>query len=144
METLWETVDRLIHDLGAIRAFMDESEATPEAVAATEAAHVRSAMDDATAAITRIFEDGQKEAVEAAWHAIARAQDAVREARTFIAEARAGRDTASVMRRQAEAQHERARAHHDVVREQSRRVSETYDDVWRTNRPPRRREDEPA
>jgi hypothetical protein len=97
-ETVWSTVDRLIHDLGAIRAFVDEAEAVPETSEAPEVAAVRGAMDAATDAITHLFTDAEAAAVEAAWTAIARAQDAVLRARGLIAAARASQEAAGRMR----------------------------------------------
>lgn len=97
-ETVWGTVDKLIHDLGAIRAFVDEAEAMPEVCAAPEVAEVRGAMDAATDAITHLFGDTQAPSVEAAWTAIARAQDAVARARVMVGRARAGYEAAERMR----------------------------------------------
>ena len=126
MDTVWVTVDRLIHDLGAIRAFVDEAEAVP---GASQVAEVRGAMDAATQAITRIFTDSPEDAaIEAAWTAVARAQDAVAKARGVIVEARAGQASAEAMRELSRLQLARAR-------EQSQIVSEQTDRVRRRQRP---------
>jgi hypothetical protein len=137
VENLWATVDRLIHDLGAIRAFVDEAEAAgPEPVAPV--ATVRSAMDEATTAITQIFTHSEPDAVEAAGHAIARAQDAMRDARRFVAEARAGRDAAARMRQQAQQPAERARSHFGEGAERPNQLRASYETSRRRlpNAPP--------
>ena len=111
MDTVWVTVDRLVHDLGAIRAFVDEAEAAPEVVSAPQVGDVRGAMEKATDAISRIFSDShdpQDTALQAAWLAIARAQDAMARARMAISEARTARDQAEQMRELTRAQHARA------------------------------------
>lgn len=119
MDTVWVTVDRLIHDLGAVRAFMDEAEAVPEA---SQVDDVRSALDDATDAITRLFTDSQDTAVEAAWTAIARAQDVVVKARSVIAQAREGYERAATMRELNLEQYDRARMRSKVVSKQAHRA----------------------
>jgi hypothetical protein len=121
VDTVWVTVDRLIHDLGAIRAFVDEAEATPGASGAPQVADVRGAMDAATEAITRIFTGSEDDAaIEAAWIAIARAQDAVAKARGMILAARAGQTRAEAMRELNRLQ--RARADSQIVSDQAHRV----------------------
>ena len=114
-ETIWSTVDRLIHDLGAIRAFVDEAEALPETSAAPEVVDVRGAMDTATDAITHLFTDSDAVAVQAAWTAIAQAQDAVMRARELVASARAGHDAAQRVRELNREQLQRARDHREVL-----------------------------
>jgi hypothetical protein len=114
-ETIWSTVDRLIRDLGAIRAFVDEAEALPETSAAPEVADVRGAMDTATDAITHLFTDNDAVAVQAAWSAIAHAQDAVTRARELVASARAGHEAAQRLRELNRGQLQRARDHRDVL-----------------------------
>jgi ElaB/YqjD/DUF883 family membrane-anchored ribosome-binding protein len=122
VENLWATVDRLIHDLGAIRAFVDEVEADAAGSASLEASDVRGAMDDATTAITRIFSDQDDGVVSAAWEAIARAQDAVRAARVFVASARAGLDTAVAQGEQARQQGARAQEQAEALAAQLARL----------------------
>ena len=122
MHTVWVTVDRLVHDLGAIRAFVDEAAAVPEASDAPQVARVHRAMNAATDAITRIFNDSQDSVIEDAWQAIARAQDAVRDARALVAAARASRESASSMTHLARRQAERAREHAQAIAEQAERV----------------------
>jgi hypothetical protein len=123
MDTVWVTVDRLIHDLGAIRAFVDEAEGVPGGSTAPQVADVRGAMDAATEAITRIFTDSQEDtAIEAAWTAVARAQDAVAKARGVIVAARAGQASAEVMRELNRQQLARAREHSQIVNDQADRV----------------------
>jgi hypothetical protein len=123
VDTVWVTVDRLIHDLGAIRAFVDEVEGVPGASGASQVADVRGAMDAATDAITRIFGDAQEDAaIEAAWTAIARAQDAVAKARGVIVEARAGQASAQAMREQNRLQLARARERSQTASDQADRV----------------------
>lgn len=122
MENVWATVDRLIHDLGAIRAFVDQAEAVPDASSLPEVSSVRHAMDDATTAITRVFDDGGDQVIEAAWHAIARAQDAVRAARSGVVAARQGRVSSQAMADHARAQGARARAHAQQLTDQAARL----------------------
>jgi hypothetical protein len=123
VDTVWVTVDRLIHDLGAIRAFVDEAEGVPGASGASQVADVRGAMDAATDAITRIFSDSEEDAaIGAAWTAIARAQDAVVKARGVIVEARAGQVSAEAMRELNRLQLARAREHSQIVNDQADRV----------------------
>jgi flavin-binding protein dodecin len=119
---MWATVDRLIHDLGAIRAFLDEADALAPGSGSPEISSVRGAMDEATTAITRIFADSEDAVVQAAWEAIARAQDAVREARAFMVAARAGRQSAEAMGRLARAQADRARRSAESVTEAAERA----------------------
>jgi hypothetical protein len=119
---VWETVDRLIRDLGAIRAFVDEAEALPEAASARDVAEVRGAMDDATAAITRIFDSSEDGTIEAAWRAIARAQDTVAAARAAVASARSAHRNAELMGLAARAQAARARDRADAAAEQAARI----------------------
>jgi hypothetical protein len=120
LSDVWATVDRLIHDLGAIRAFLDQADVAGEEL--VEVAHVRAAMNEATDAITRVFNDSQDAALEAAWEAIARAQDAVRAARSYVDSARAARPGIEVMAQQARGQGERARAQAQQVTEQAERI----------------------
>jgi hypothetical protein len=123
METVWVTVDRLIHDLGAIRAFVDEAEAVPGASGASQVADVRGAMVAATEAITRILTGSPEDAaVETAWAAIARAQDAVAKAHGVIAEARAGQTSAVAMRELNRLQLARARERSQVASAQADRL----------------------
>jgi hypothetical protein len=119
---VWTTVDKLIHDLGAIRAFVDEAEAVPEASGTREVVEVRGAMNAATDAITVLFTDTEAAALEAAWTAIARAQDAVAKARERIAQARAGQQNADGMREANRAQLARALAQAQVVADQRDRM----------------------
>jgi hypothetical protein len=130
VDTVWVTVDRLIHDLGAIRAFVDEAEAVP---GAPQVAEVRGAMDAATESITRIFTDSQEDAaIEAAWTAVARAQDAVTKARGVIVEARAGQASAEAMREPGRLQLARAREQSQIVSDQADRVRRRLrpTDLW--------------
>ena len=122
MEDVWATVDRLIHDLGAIRAFVDQVEAAPDAASLPEVDSVRHAMDDATTAITRVFDDGGDQVIEAAWHAIARAQDAVRAARSRALAARHARESSQAMAEHARAQGARARAQAQQLADQAERL----------------------
>jgi len=108
LDTIWVTVDRLIHDLGAVRSVMDEVEAIPEASTAPSAEDLRVAMNEATDAISRLFSDTQDSAVEAAWRAMAHAQDAARGARAIVASARGARDANEAMAERARAQSMRA------------------------------------
>jgi hypothetical protein len=120
VDNLWATVDRLIHDLGAIRAFVDEADTVTEASASAPVALVRGAMEEATTAITRLFDKDsadEERVVEAAWEAIARAQDAVRAARTVIASTRSARQLAVEQSAQAREQAARARDHADLLAE---------------------------
>jgi hypothetical protein len=124
MDSLWATVDQLIHDLGAIRAFIDEAHTVPEASSSPQVVSVRGAMDEATTAITRIL-DGHgddRRVVEEAWQAIARAQDAVRAARVLVVRARAAGETAAAQKVQARAQSTRARGQADLLHEQRARL----------------------
>jgi hypothetical protein len=124
VDDLWATVDRLIHDLGAIRAFVDEAEAVPEASASPPVARVRGAMEEATTAITRVFDkdsSDEQRVVEAAWEALARAQDAVRAARAVIASARNARQVAAEQSAQAREQGARAREQADRLTQQRER-----------------------
>lgn len=121
-ETVWSTVDRLIHDLGAIRAFVDEADAVPETSEAPEVAAVRGAMDAATDAITHLFTDAEAAAVEAAWTAIARAQDAVLKARQLIGNARVSQGAAGRMRQRNHEQALRALEQRDELIERMERV----------------------
>jgi hypothetical protein len=126
VDTHWVTVDRLIHDLGAIRAFVDEAEAVPGASHAPQVDDVRSALEQATDAITRLFTDSHDVApdvaVEAAWTAIAHAQDAVLKARCVIGQAREGYERATTMRERNLEQFGRARMQSRVVSEQAHRA----------------------
>jgi hypothetical protein len=123
VDTVWVTVDRLIHDLGAIRAFVDEAEAVPGGSSVPQVAEVRGAMDVATDAITRIFSGSEEDAaIEAAWTAVARAQDAVARARGIIVAARAGQASAESMRELNRRQLARAREHSQIVSDQADRV----------------------
>ena len=122
MENVWATVDRLIHDLGAIRAFVDQAEAVPDTASLPEVDSVRHAMDDATTAITRVFDDSGAQAIEAAWHAIARAQDAVRAARSGAVAARRARASTQAMADHARAQGARARAQAQQLADQAERL----------------------
>ena len=122
MDSVWATVDQLIHDLGAIRAFVDEAATVPEACSSPEVHSVRHAMNDATTAITRVFEDSGDRTIEDAWRAIARAQDAVREARVCVAVARAGRETTQIMAQHAKDQGARARAQARQLADQAERL----------------------
>jgi hypothetical protein len=133
MPALWETVDRLIHDLGAIRAFVDEAEAVAEAADAPEMARVRGAMDTATGAITRLFDTQEDAAVEAAWEAIAHAQDAMRAARPLVARARARHDNAPALTDHARGEASRARDDSDAAAEQMARLRRS---LGATARPP--------
>jgi hypothetical protein len=121
-ETVWSTVDRLIHDLGAIRAFVDEAEAVPEVSAAPEVTAVRGAMDAATDAITHLFTDTEAPAVQAAWTAIARAQDTVTKARHLVAGARASHEAAERMRQVNRDQAARAIAQREALVDQAERL----------------------
>jgi hypothetical protein len=114
----------LIHDLGAVRAFVDEAEAVPEASSSEPVASVRDAMEAATIAITRIFNDPTEDQriVEAAWQAMARAQDAVRAARVIVVSARTARETAVSQSAQAREQRERALGHADALAQQMDRL----------------------
>jgi hypothetical protein len=89
----------------------------PEASRAPQVDDVRSALDEATDAITRLFTDSQDTAVEAAWTAVARAQDAVVKARSVIAQAREGYERATTMRERNLQQYGRARMQSRVVEE---------------------------
>lgn len=122
LETVWATVDKLIHDLGAVRSFVDEADGVPEAAQAPQMAAVRGAMDEATDAITRLFTDAPDAAIEAAWTAMARAQDAVAQARSLIADARARQETAQAQRELTRAQLARARQHAQILGEQTERL----------------------
>ena len=96
MEPVWMTVDKLIHDLGAIRSFVDEAACVPEAAQTPQIAAVRGAMDHATDAITRIFTD---------------AQDAMAQARSLIADARSKQESPQTQRELTRTQLDRARQH---------------------------------
>lgn len=115
MQTIWGTVDRLIHDLGAVRAVVDEMEALPTCSASPALTELRATMDEATEAITRIFSDTEDSVVEAAWRAMAHAQDAAQRARGHIATARAARHVNESVTEQARAQGARAREQREVI-----------------------------
>lgn len=138
MDTNWVTVDRLIHDLGAIRAFVDEAEGLPEATITPPVAEARSAMNDATDAITRLFTDAQDTAVDAAWTAIARAQDAVLKARSVMMQARDGYARAATMRELNLEQFGRARLQSKVASDQAHRLGFQRPAAFRQRVPPPR------
>jgi hypothetical protein len=115
--TVWATVDRLIHDLGEVRAVVDEVESLPEAAVPGTVVGLRGALDDATDAITRIFTDTRQETVEAGWRAMARAQDAARGARAQIEAARTMRNGLKTVASRAYAQAARAQQHREQLAE---------------------------
>jgi hypothetical protein len=121
-DAIWSTVDVLIHDLGAIRAFIDEVDAVPEVAEAQEVADVRGAMNVATEAISHLLTDTQAPALEAARTAIARAQDAVAKARRFVASAQQGRAAAERMREVNRAQAERVMDQRHAIADQGDRL----------------------
>jgi hypothetical protein len=130
-DVLWNTVDRLIHDLGAIRAFIDEAEAVPEVCGAPEVADVKGAMNAATDAISSVLRGGEGPAVEVAWTAIARAQDTVGRARALIVQARASADAADRMREINRAQVERVREQRQRIADHGERVRTRTNDRLR-------------
>ena len=122
IESVWSAVDELIHELGSVRAFLNEVEAMPEASHAPQVEQVRGAMAEATDAITRIFAHGDDLLVEAAWEAMARAQDAVSVARDLVTRARTSQETSWRMRQANLEQMARAREQAEVIARQAERV----------------------
>jgi hypothetical protein len=122
VETDWSTVDDLIHELGAVRAFMDEAEALPETAEAPQVADVRLAMTQATDAVSHVLSEYDRAVVEAAWHAIAQAQDAVVKARVAITTIRSAREAAHKMAELARAQRGRAHEQAQAIAEKGRRT----------------------
>jgi KaiC/GvpD/RAD55 family RecA-like ATPase len=124
MSSRWLTFEKLIRELGSIRAFADEAENFPELADDPVMTHVRVRMAEATGAISRTvgdfteqLEDADDRLIVDAWTALARAQDAVALARKAVEEARE-------MRRRAVLLCEQARNH----RENTQRLTESLAD----------------
>jgi hypothetical protein len=115
-------VDRLIHDLGAVRAFVDEAEAMVETAGGPQVVEVRTAMDEAADAIGHLFSRDDQAVVEAAWEAVAHAQDAVAKARAVITAVRSSREAARQLGEVARLQRQRAREQAQVIADQGQRL----------------------
>ena len=91
MSSRWLTFERLICELGAIRAFTDEVEQSPELAEDAAVSQLRAALAVATGAISRTVGDFNEQLDDAddrlvidAWTALAHAQEAVGRARSLI------------------------------------------------------------
>ena len=98
MTERWQTFDRMLRDLGAVRAAVETVEETSVATPGAASA-LRKALDTATNAVHHSLNLDDERALRAAWTAISAAQDQVRKARSVIDAARAQRHAARDTRR---------------------------------------------
>jgi hypothetical protein len=104
----WETMDKMLHQLGAVRQHVDLlGDASAQADPAAEA--VRRALEGASLAVHRCLDEDTEKTRRGAWEAIARAQDALGKAQGLIDEVRKSRSAAREMRSRAAQQREAAR-----------------------------------
>jgi chromosome segregation ATPase len=108
MAERWDTFDRMLRDLGAVRSQIDTLSGTPSEQTA-EAEALRSALNRATDAVHHCLDEESERAFMAAWQAIAQAQDALRHAESVIVTARNARLLSREIRSRAATQREAAR-----------------------------------
>jgi KaiC/GvpD/RAD55 family RecA-like ATPase len=124
MGSRWLTFEKLVCELGAIRAFTEEAQEYPELAADPEVERVRVSMAEATGAISRTvgdfsehLDDDEDRLIVDAWTALARAQSAVAQARQIVEMARDARRRSSELRAEAKSQrafiHQLTRASED-------------------------------
>jgi hypothetical protein len=73
MEPRWELVDKLVHELGSLRAAVDEIEAVPDLAEAEVTRELRACLDRA-ADVVHLVIGGDAGMVSDAWRTIASAQ----------------------------------------------------------------------
>jgi hypothetical protein len=104
----WVVVDKMVHELGSLRAVVQEVEARPD-LADDDVAHELRRSLARAADIIHLVIGGNEAMVEKAWRCIADAQDVGARVRAALARARAPQRDAGVIRPQAQAQGRRTR-----------------------------------
>jgi hypothetical protein len=92
----WTVVDKLVHELGSLRAVVDEVDADAEMADADVSLELRSSLARAADTVHLVI-GGDDAMVEKAWRTIAEAQEVGARARAAIERARATRQDARVI-----------------------------------------------
>jgi hypothetical protein len=108
MAARWETFDKMIRELGAVRIEVDALAGTA-VESAPEARRLREALSLASEAVHRCLDEDGEDAVVAAWRAIAGAQEAHVRATRTLEMAKQARDDVRTVRSRAARQREEAR-----------------------------------
>ena len=93
MGSRWAVVDELVHELGSLRAVVDEADAEPNVAEADVTLELRACLAQAADTIHLVI-GGDDQMVAQAWRSIAAAQEVGKKARTALEKARAVRTKA--------------------------------------------------
>jgi phage replication-related protein YjqB (UPF0714/DUF867 family) len=99
----WAVVDKLVHELGSLRAVVQECEAEPQVAEDDVATELRASLARAADTIHLVI-GGNDAMVAQAWRTIAEAQEVGARARLVLERSRARGEHARVIRNRARAQ----------------------------------------
>lgn len=99
----WAVVDKLVHELGSLRAVVQECEAEPQVAEDDVATELRASLARAADTIHLVI-GGNDAMVAQAWRTIAEAQEVGDRARLVLERSRARGEHARVIRNRARAQ----------------------------------------
>jgi lysophospholipase L1-like esterase len=99
----WAVVDKLVHELGSLRAVVQECEAEPQVAEDDVATELRASLARASDTIHLVI-GGNDAMVAQAWRTIAEAQEVGARARLVLARSRARGEYARVIHNRARAQ----------------------------------------
>ena len=108
----WVVVDKLVHELGSLRAAVQEVEAQPELQDADVTLELRACLSRAADVIHLVI-GGDEALVSKAWHSISEAQEVSTRARAALARARAMKDQTRSIRDRTKAQVQQVKRHLD-------------------------------
>jgi hypothetical protein len=106
----WVVVDKMVHELGSLRAVVQEVEARPDLAEDDVTLELRSSLARAADTIHLVI-GGNEEMVAQAWRTIAEAQEVSARARQALARFRATHAQARVIRDSAKAHGRRTESH---------------------------------
>jgi|SRR3989442_11696128 len=111
----WVVVDKLVHELGSLRAVVQEVEARPELAEDDVALELRNSLARAADTIHLVI-GGNEGMVAQAWRSIAQAQEVGVRARLAMERSRATGAHAQAIRESAKTQGRRTESHIDDLR----------------------------
>ena len=119
----WAVVDKLVHELGSLRAVVQECEAEPQVAGDDVAAELRISLARAADTIHLVI-GGNEAMLEQAWRTITDAQEVGARARLALARSRAAGEQSRAIRDRAKARGHQTERHIDDLRA-LREVSQT-------------------
>ena len=131
MATSWVDVDKLVHELGSLRAVVQEIEAQPGMSEDAVAIELRSMLDRAADIVHHLVVGGDDSVVSRAWQCIAEAREVGARARRALERVQATHDSTRSIRGETQAVKEATRAALAQAQRQIEQAEQRIDDLRR-------------